>query len=82
MTTLAIIGQEATRAMMRAKFVRAIEIRGQQIANDREALREWQLALTAADRLWTEHPDWSFGQCLDAIHAANSYNTANMEGKN
>ena len=43
MTTLAIIGQEATRAMMRAKFVRAIEIRGQQIANDREALREWQL---------------------------------------
>ena len=31
------------------------------------------LALTAADRLWTEHPDWSFGQCLDAIHAARSY---------
>ena len=43
MTTLAIIGQEATRAMMRATFVRAIELRGQQIANDREALREWQL---------------------------------------
>ena len=82
MTTLAIIGQEATRALTREDVLRVIESRRQQIASHREALREWQLALTAADRLWTEHPDWSFGQCLDAIHAANSYNTANMEGKN
>lgn len=57
----------ATRVLTRAEFVRAIEIRGQQIANDRTALREWQLALTAADRFWAEHPDWSFGQCLDAV---------------
>jgi hypothetical protein len=82
MTTLSIIGQEATRALTRAEFVRAIEIRGQQIASDRKALREWQDALTATDRFWTKHPDWRFGQCLDAILAANSHNTANMEGKN
>jgi len=57
----------ATRVLTRAEFVRAIDIRGKQIGNDRRALREWQLALTAADRFWAGHPDWSFGQCLDAV---------------
>ena len=57
----------ATRVLTRAEFLRAIQIRGQQIANDRKALREWQQALNAADRFWAMHPDWSFGQCLDAI---------------
>jgi len=82
MTTLSIIGQEATRALTREDVLRVIEYRRQQIASHREALREWQEALSAADRFWTKHPDWRFGQCLDAILASNSHNTANMEGKN
>ena len=70
----------ATRVLTRAEFVRAIEIRGQQIANDRKALREWQLALTAADRFWAAHPDWSFGQCLDAILQSAGKSTSSSEG--
>jgi hypothetical protein len=56
----------ATRVLTRAEFLRAIQIRSQQIANDRKALREWHEALKAADGFWADHPDWSFGQCLDA----------------
>jgi hypothetical protein len=57
----------ATRSLSRKGFKRAIEIRRQQIAHDRRALREWQQALNQADRFWTQHPGWTFGQCLDAI---------------
>ena len=57
----------ATRGLSRAEFVRAIEIRRQQIAQDSAALREWRMALQQADSFWARHPDWSFGQCLDAI---------------
>jgi hypothetical protein len=57
----------ATRVLTRAEFLRAIQIRSQQIANDRKALREWHEALKAADEFWADHPDWSFGQCLDAV---------------
>ena len=60
----------ATRALSRAEFERAIEIRRQQIAHDSAALREWRNALRQADRFWAAHPGWSFGQCLDAILAA------------
>lgn len=60
----------ATRSLSREGFKRAIAIRSQQIAHDRRALREWQQALNQADRFWTKHPDWSFGQCLDAILGA------------
>lgn len=60
----------ATRGLSRAEFVRAIEIRRQQIAQDSAALREWRQALRQADRIWARHPDWSFGQCLDAIMGA------------
>jgi len=60
----------ATRTLSRTQFVRAIEIRRQQIANDQRALREWRQALRQADRFWEAHPDWSFGRCLDAILAA------------
>lgn len=60
----------ATRTLSREGFVRAIEIRRQQIAHDRRALREWQQALNQADRFWAKHPDWDFGQCLDAILSA------------
>lgn len=62
----------ATRALSRAEFERAIEIRRQQIAHDSAALREWRNALRQADRFWADHPDWSFGQCLDAILAAST----------
>jgi len=60
----------ATRRLSRTEFARAIEIRRQQIAHDNAALREWRQALRQADRFWGDHPDWSFGQCLDAILAA------------
>ena len=70
----------ATRVLSRAEFVRAIQIRGQQIANDRKALREWQQALKAADRFWAEHPDWSFGECLDAILRSAGSSTTAGEG--
>ena len=60
----------ATRSLSREGFKRAIEIRRQQIAHDRRALREWQQALNQADRFWAKHPHWSFGQCLDAILGA------------
>jgi len=57
----------ATRQLSRARFERAIEIRQLQIANDQRALREWRTALRQADRFWAANPDWTFGQCLDAI---------------
>jgi RNase P/RNase MRP subunit p29 len=59
----------ATRKLSRAEFARAIEIRHQQIANDQHALREWRNALRQADQFWAANPDWSFGDCLDAILA-------------
>ena len=62
----------ATRGLSRGEFLRAIEIREQQIANDTLALREWRAALQQADRIWARHPDWSFGQCLDAIFDASA----------
>ena len=60
----------ATRNLSRAAFERAIDIRRIQIAHDSAALREWRNALRQADRFWADHPDWCFGQCLDAILAA------------
>ncbi len=69
----------ATRTLSRAAFKRAIEIRSQQIAHDRRALREWQEALSQADRYWADHPDWSFGQCLDAILAVAGKQAAALE---
>ena len=59
----------ATRQLSRAEFERAIAIRRMQIANDQHALREWRNALRQADQFWAENPDWSFGECLDAILA-------------
>jgi hypothetical protein len=57
----------ATRGLSRGEFLRAIRIREQQNTNDSQALREWRTALQQADRIWARHPDWTFGQCLDAI---------------
>ena len=59
----------ATRQLSRAEFERAIAIRRMQIANDQHALREWRNALRQADQFWAENPEWSFGDCLDAILA-------------
>lgn len=59
----------STRQLTRAEFVRAIEIRHLQIAHDSAALREWREALRQASQFWEENPDWSFGDCLDAILA-------------
>jgi hypothetical protein len=59
----------ATRQLSRVEFERAIAIRRLQIANDQHALREWRNALRQADRFWAPNPDWSFGDCLDAILA-------------
>lgn len=59
----------ATRQLSRVEFERAIAIRRLQIANDQHALREWRNALRQADRFWEARPDWSFGECLDAILA-------------
>ena len=59
----------ATRQLSRAEFDHAIAIRRMQIANDQHALREWRNALRQADQFWAENPDWSFGDCLDAILA-------------
>ena len=55
-----------TRALSRNEFVRAIEIREKQIEDDKKAVREWKAALKVADRFWAVHPDWNFGQCMDA----------------
>ena len=59
----------STRQLTRAEFVRAIEIRHLQIAHDSAALREWREALRQASQFWEGNPDWSFGECLDAILA-------------
>jgi len=56
-----------TRDLSRDEFARAIEIRQQQIVHDTARLKEWRDALAAADRYWSRFPDWTFGQCLDAI---------------
>lgn len=62
----------STRQLRRAEFARAIEIRHLQIAHDSAALREWREALRQASQFWEENPDWSFGECLDAIVARSS----------
>lgn len=59
----------ATRQLSRAEFERAIAIRRLQIANDQHALREWRNALRQADQFWEAHPEWNFGECLNAILA-------------
>ena len=59
----------STRQLTRAEFARAIEIRQLQIAHDSAALREWREALRQASQFWEENPNWSFGECLDAILA-------------
>ena len=62
----------ATRQLSREGLERAIAIRRLQIAHDQHALREWRNALRQADRFWAANPDWSFGDCLDAILAKGS----------
>jgi hypothetical protein len=57
----------ATRNLSRDQFVRAIEIREQQIVADQAKVREWKNALKAADKFWRKHPQWTFGRCLDAV---------------
>lgn len=69
----------ATRQLSRAGFERAIEIRQLQIANDQRALREWRNALRQADRFWANNPNWSFGDCLDAILAQGGATTLGTE---
>lgn len=69
----------ATRQLSRAGFERAIEIRQLQIANDQRALREWRTALRQADRFWAANPDWTFGQCLDAILTQGAETARNKE---
>ena len=69
----------ATRQLSRAGFERAIEIRQLQIANDQRALREWRNALRQADRFWANNPNWSFGDCLDAILAQEGATTLGTE---
>jgi hypothetical protein len=56
-----------TRNLRRNEFMRAIQIREQQIKNDQRSLREWKSALKQADIFWAKHPSWSFGDCLDAM---------------
>lgn len=56
-----------TRGLTRGQFLRAIQIREEQIRNDQNSLREWKRALKTADLFWAKYPDWSFGDCLDAI---------------
>ena len=69
----------ATRQLSRAGFERAIEIRRLQISNDQHALREWRNALRQADRFWADNPNWSFGDCLDAILAQGGATTLGTE---
>lgn len=69
----------ATRQLSRAGFERAIEIRQLQIANDQRALREWRTALRQADQFWVANPDWTFGQCLDAILTQGAETARNKE---
>lgn len=69
----------ATRQLSRAGFERAIEIRQLQIANDQRALREWRTALRQADQFWAANPDWTFGQCLDAILTQGGETARNKE---
>lgn len=69
----------ATRQLSRVEFERAIAIRRLQIANDQHALREWRNALRQADRFWEARPDWSFGECLDAILAKGGFVPASDE---
>ena len=69
----------ATRQLSRVEFERAIAIRRLQIANDQHALREWRNALRQADQFWKARPDWSFGECLDAILAKGGFVPASGE---
>lgn len=61
-----------TRNLNQAEFDRAIEIREKQIDDDKARLSEWRAARTAARKFWRQHPDWTFGQCLDAILGADA----------
>ncbi len=57
----------STRSLSRSQFMQAISVRQKQIKDAETLLREWKRALKAADLFWERNPDWSFGQCLDAI---------------
>lgn len=61
-----------TRALSRNEFIRAIQIREKQIEDDKKAVREWKAALKVADRFWSIHPEWNFGQCMDAAMGKSS----------
>lgn len=58
-----------TATLLQAEFRRAGDIRAAQIEADRKALREWRDAEAAASPYWRDHPDWTFGQCMDALIA-------------
>ena len=58
-----------TESLTQLEFNRAIEIRKQQIAYDQAQLEEWISAGKLARPYWKKHPDWRFGDCVQAIAA-------------
>lgn len=62
----------STRSLSRTQFLQAISVRQKQIKDAEALLREWKRALKAADLFWQKNPEWTFGECLDAILGVNA----------
>jgi hypothetical protein len=56
-----------TESLLRAEMQRVISIREKQIVDDTKHLAELRAAFTAVEPIWDAHPDWTFGQCCNAL---------------
>ena len=52
-----------TDALRQLEFARVISIREKQLQDDAESINELKVAKAAADPIWRDHPNWTFGQC-------------------
>lgn len=56
-----------TRSLLQHEFERAIAIRRKQLKDDEAVLEEFEAANRAFRPHWQQNPEWTAGQCLDAI---------------
>ncbi|PSS67074.1 hypothetical protein C6558_03415 [Ensifer sp. NM-2] len=60
---------KSTLALSRLEFRKAVELRRNKQSAIGEVADEMENAEAVAAPYWDAHPDWTFGQCLDALQA-------------
>lgn len=56
-----------TRSLSQMEFQRAAKIRVDHHKASGEAIKEFNAAEEAVRPYWRQHPEWTFGQCLDQL---------------